>query len=195
MITFETERLILRSWRECDANDLYEICLDPELRQNGVNAYGCVNESLETIRHWMKQNEMLAILHKVDNLIIGLIGLGDMNRYDGYKELEYAISSDYRNNGYATEALERMLDYAFGELQILVIAAWVRSHNIKCARVLEKCGFIYEGTLRKHARDKGNTLCYSILGEDWEKFHKKKIIFGASIGSECRPSELFPNVL
>ena len=81
-------------------------------------------------------------------------------------ELEYAIAADYRNRGYATEALRRMVDYGFSEFDLEVIAAWVRSHNTGSVRVLEKCAFKLEGRLRRHARDRSDTLCYSILREE-----------------------------
>ena len=163
----ETERLIIRPWQENDAVELYEMCLDPEITHCGLSSYSSVEESLNVIRQQQETNEILAIVHKDSKQLIGYIGLSDMNRYSGYKELNYVISSEYRNQGYATEALKRMLAYAFDELNLSVVSAWVRSHNIKCVRVLEKCGFAYEGTLRKHARDKSDTLCYSILKEDW----------------------------
>lgn len=99
--------------------------------------------------------------------LIGFILFGDMNRYAQYKELEYAIAANHRNNGYATEALMAMLEYMFSERDTEVVAAWVRSFNKECVRVLEKCHFTYEGTLRKHARDRGDTLCYSVLKEEW----------------------------
>ena len=38
-------------------------------------------------------------------------------------ELEYAIAKKYRNKGYATQALKRMVDYGFSEMNLLVIAA------------------------------------------------------------------------
>ena len=47
-------------------------------------------------------------------------------------------------------------------------------HNKESVRVLEKCHFTYEGTLRKHARDRGDTLCYSILKEEWMEHRLKK---------------------
>lgn len=106
---------------------------------------------------------------------MGFINLSDMNRYDGYMELEYAIAKKYRNKGYATQALKRMVDYGFAEMNLLVIAAWVRSHNQNSARVLEKCSFSFEGRLRKHARDQSDTLCYSLLKEDWENLSKDSI--------------------
>lgn len=117
---------------------------------------------------------MRAIIHKDEQCLIGFVLLGDMNRYAQYKELEYAIAVNRRNNGYATEALTAMLEYMFSERDTLVVAAWVRSFNKECVRVLEKCYFTYEGTLRKHARDRGDTLCYSVLKEEWIEHKQKK---------------------
>ena len=167
MENIQSERLILGSWQESDAPELYAICLDPELQRSGIGSYHSPEECAKTIRLWGKQNEMKVLIRKEDHRLIGLIGLGDMNRYSQYKELEFAIAAGYRSMGYATEALRRMLYFGFGELNLLVIAAWVRSFNEKSVRVLEKCAFSYEGRLRKHARDQGDTLCYSILREEW----------------------------
>ena len=75
------------------------------------------------------------IADRRNNSFIGFISLGDMNRYDGYMEMEYAIATEYRNKGYAAQAVKQMLDYE----------------------------------LRKHARDKSDTICYSILREEWER--------------------------
>lgn len=45
-------------------------------------------------------------------------------------------------------------------------------HNKESIRVLEKCSFTFEGRLRKHARDKSDTLCYSVLREEWERLSR-----------------------
>jgi RimJ/RimL family protein N-acetyltransferase len=135
MGNIESERLILRDWLESDAQELYAICLDPELQRSGIGSYHSVDECLKTIFLWKEHNEMKAIVSKEGNNLIGLIGLGDMNRYCQYKELEFAIAVNYRNKGYATEAIRRMLAFGFRELNLLVIAAWVRSFNEKSVRV------------------------------------------------------------
>ena len=102
-----------------------------------------------------------------------MISLEDMNRYPQYKELEYAIAAQERGNGYAVEAVEAMLRYAFLQRDISVVAAWVRAFNQPSVRVLQRCRFTHEGTLRRHARDKGDTLCYSILKEEWMEAKKE----------------------
>ena len=164
----ETEHLILRNWQESDAPALYQLCRDETLRKSGVAFFESIQDAEVAIQFWAKSDQFKAIIHRESAELIGFISLGDMNRYEGYVELEYAIAADYRNRGFATEAVKCMVDYGFSKLNLAVIAAWVRSHNAESARVLEKCAFTLEGRLRKHARDQSDTLCYSILREAWE---------------------------
>ena len=164
----ETKDLILRTWQENDANALYELCQDTEMEKNGISYFDLPEECMEWVKAWAKEKGFQAIISKESNELVGFISLGDMNRYDGYFELEYGIGARYRNKGYATQAIRRMLEYGFSVLNASVVAAWVRSHNESSAHVLEKCSFTLEGRLRKHAKDKSDTLCYSILKEEWE---------------------------
>ena len=164
----ETEHLILRNWQESDAVTLYQICRDETLRKSGTAFFESVQDAVAAIRSRAEDDRFKAVIHRESAKLIGFISLGDMNRYEGYAELEYAIAADYRNRGLATEAVKRMVDYGFSELGLEVIAAWVRSHNAESVRVLEKCAFTLEGRLRKHARDHSDTLCYSVLREEWK---------------------------
>lgn len=167
----ETKDLILRNWQECDANALYEMCLDDTLRKSGIDFYNSITDSQNIIRYWKNNRGFKVISNRKNDIFIGFICLSDMSRYDGYMEMEYAVADKYRNNSYASQAVKMMLDYGFKEMNLSVIAAWVRSHNKASARVLEKCSFAFEGRLRRHARDKSDTLCYSILREEWEKIN------------------------
>lgn len=164
-----TPNLILRSWQESDADVLYELCQDEAFGHSGLWAYPSPDACREAIARMKAEPGSRAIVSRENGKVIGLIGLADMNRYDGYMELEYAVEKNCRGRGYASEAVRCMVDYGFGALGLLVIAAWVRSHNQASCRVLEKCGFTFEGRLKKHARDGSDTLCYSILREEWEK--------------------------
>ncbi len=165
----EARDLILRNWQEHDAKALYEMCCDEILRKSGIHFYDSVIESQNAIRSWKDNKGFKVIADRRNDGFIGFISLGDMDRYDGYMEMEYAIAAGYRNKGYAAQAVKQMLDYGFKEMGLSVIAAWVRSHNRESIRVLEKCSFTLEGKLRKHARDKSDTICYSILREEWER--------------------------
>lgn len=155
MILFETERLYARGISPQDAPVLLRLRQDPDVQQSGV----CIGEA--------PSEDTLALIRKADHAWLGILSLGDMNRYEGYLELEYALLREYRGMGYAAEAVRGLLSYAFFVRQAKVIAAWVRSGNERSLRLLEKSGFTLEGRLRRHARDGRDTLCYSILREEW----------------------------
>jgi len=48
-----------------------------------------------------------------------------------------------------TEAVTRVVEYAFDELHIELLTAFHTPRNIRSRRVLEKCGFQYEGTVQQ----------------------------------------------
>ncbi|MBE5958690.1 MAG: GNAT family N-acetyltransferase [Lachnospiraceae bacterium] len=169
------DQVKLIEWKESDANALFEMCLDETLRKNGIYYYDTIEEARNVIKHWQNMKGSKVIIEKETNSFVGFIILSDMNRYDGYMELEYAIEEKYRNKGYATQAIKKMIDYGFREMNLCAIAAWVRSHNVASVKCLEKNHFVFEGRLRKHARDKSDTLCFSLLREDWENINKDNI--------------------
>ena len=144
------------------------MCLDDTMRKSGIDFYDSIADSLNAVRCRENDRGFKVIADGKDSIFIGFISLSDMGRYNGYMELEYAVAAEYRNNGYASQAVKSILDYGFKEMHLSAVAAWVRSHNKASARVLEKCSFTFEGRLRKHARDKSDTLCYSVLKEEWE---------------------------
>ncbi len=168
------KKIYLRDVNSNDSSALFSMCTDVELRKNGFFYFENTDDAKNTIHLWQSNKDTVskAIVESATGEMVGIVCLGDMNRYRGYYELEYAISAKSRNKGYATQALREILPIAFEKRHAEVVAAWVRSHNTASVRVLEKCGFVFEGKLRNHARDKSDTLCYSITSEDWESLIK-----------------------
>ena len=71
---------------------------------------------------------------------------------DGVVELGYGISEEYRGYGYATEAVETILAWAFDQPGVTSVAAETEAGNAASRRVLEKCGFIPAGEGREGPR-------------------------------------------
>lgn len=69
------------------------------------------------------------------------------------REVAYAISKDYRNRGYTTEAVGGMMKYIFNSSTLDEIVAIVKPFNIASRRVVEKVGFrcMRRVTLSDHA--------------------------------------------
>jgi RimJ/RimL family protein N-acetyltransferase len=72
------------------------------------------------------------------------------------------------HRGYATEAVARVLDYAFADLKLDRVAAVVRLAKTASLHVLDKLGFHQVG----HRRDDGRQRCdeYRLAQEDWQQY-------------------------
>ena len=73
---FETDRLVLREWKETDAESLYEYAKNPDVGPiAGWPPHTSVQNSLEIIRNVLSADETYAVCLKEDNCAIGSIGL------------------------------------------------------------------------------------------------------------------------
>ncbi|MDU4696557.1 MAG: GNAT family N-acetyltransferase [Paenibacillus sp.] len=168
MKTLETDRLLLREWRESDASGYFDLFKSPDVTNAGARVCESVEEGREAVRAFIQSQESWAIVLQENDQLIGCITLEDIHRHDRYKELEYVIAAEAQNQGYATEAVQRVLRYAFTELKLYIVAVCHYPDNLKSKRVIEKCGFTYEGTLRGYSRNLKDSVRYSMTREEWE---------------------------
>ncbi|MGX5499178.1 GNAT family N-acetyltransferase [Bacillus wiedmannii] len=61
------------------------------------------------------------------------------------REIMYAVSSEYHNNGYATQATKGLIGYLFENTNMDVLNAIALIKNVPSNKVIEKCGFTYLG--------------------------------------------------
>lgn len=62
-------------------------------------------------------------------------------------EIEYCIGSAFQRNGFATEATKAVIKYGFNVMHLHKIQICSMTINDASMRVIEKCGFKYEGIL------------------------------------------------
>ena len=177
--TLETERLILRMWNKKDAPELYEYAKNPNVGPHaGWKPHESVHESRMIISQLFLTNMCWAIVDKETGKVIGSIGLEeDKLRPDvKSKELGYSLSEDYWKKGIMTEAAKRVIKHAFEDLRLDVLMIRTGDANLRSQRVIEKCGFAYEGTLRRTYRIYDGSIrevrCYSMLKEEYNKLYK-----------------------
>lgn len=104
-----------------------------------------------------------AITLKTSGELVGTISL--MSIEAGHQgELGYWIGVPYWGQGLCTEAGQAMVDYAFTGLGLARVHASHFSRNPASGRVLEKLGFIHEGTRRGHVRKWGKLEDLEIYG-------------------------------
>lgn len=181
MREIETERLRLTPWRDCreDAEGLYAYAKDPDVGPRaGWPPHQSVEESAEIIRELFMPHVVWAIREKDSGKIIGSIGLEpDRRREDvNSKEMGYSLSKECWGKGYMPEAAKAVMDYGFEEFGLTVMGICTGPDNHRSQRVIEKCGFKFEGRQRRGYRifdgsDRDN-MVYSILREEWEQCRK-----------------------
>ena len=81
-----------------------------------------------------------AIVHRTIGAVIGTCGFKGPPS-DGIVEIAYGVAPEYQGNGYATEAAEALVTYAFNVDPVRVVRAHTISNANASARVLVKCGF------------------------------------------------------
>ena len=149
----ETERLLLRPFRESDAEAFFKCCQNPNIGNNaGWKPHGSLEESQEILRSvFISQSGIWAIILKEDGRLIGSVGIiPDSKRENPQaRMLGYWLDESHWGKGYMTEAVQSVLDYGFNTLQLSLITANCYPHNERSQQVLKRHGFIYEGTLHQ----------------------------------------------
>ena len=145
----ETERLILRPWREDDAEDLYTYASDPDVGPPaGWPPHTSAEHSREIIRTVLTAPETYAVCLKENGKPVGSIGFhrNDLAEADDEYELGYWIGKPFWGQGLIPEASRELLRYAFEDLGMNRIWCGYYDGNEKSRRVQEKLGFVFHHT-------------------------------------------------
>ena len=176
MKELESERLILRSWTLEDLDDFYEYAKNDNVGPNaGWKPHESKEESEKILKSFIKNNEVWAIEYKENKKVIGSIGLhkDEMRMGIKAKMLGYVLSKDYWGEGLMTEAAKEVIKYGFEKEELDLISVRHFRFNDRSKRVIEKCGFKYEGTLRKGRKlfndEVVDIVLYSILKEEYRE--------------------------
>lgn len=149
---FETKRLLLRPWREEDAENLYQYASDPAVGlPAGWPPHTSAENSREIIRNVFSLPETYAVCRKEDGKPIGSIALKigentDMTAREDECELGYWIGKPFWGHGLIPEAARELLRHAFEELGMNRVWCGYYDGNVKSRRVQEKLGFVYHHT-------------------------------------------------
>lgn len=182
-VQFETERLLLRLCRLEDAEDVFAYAKDPEVGPNaGWQPHQSIEETRKILSMWIDNKELIfAIVLKETGKVIGTLGIeedGVRHNVPGVRSLGYVLSREYWGKGYMTEAVKAVIAYAFDVLRLELLSVNHYPYNLRSKRVIEKCGFHYEGTLRRATKVfDGKILdhcCYSMTKEEYEKWRRNQ---------------------
>ena len=116
-----------------------------------------------------KNAKNFALILKVDETLIGHMIFHKWFAPDTL-EVGWVINSSYQQNGYASEAANRLIEYGFNSLFSHRIIATCQPENVASWKILEKIGMSKEGHFKKCIFRRGkwiDELFYAILREEW----------------------------
>ena len=138
----ETERLIIDQIRAADKEDYFiNISHDKKVLENFICRYADTLEDFDFSSYPGRQ-ELFAIRLKETGRLIGIILYFDEK--EDSCEIGYGIGSAFWNQGYATEAVRRFLEYLFREKGMQTVYASFFTGNDASRRVMEKSGMTFD---------------------------------------------------
>lgn len=177
--TIESERLVLRAFQYTDDEDMLTYWIsDPEIQSMySEPVYTTKQEVKELLDKYITSYEKpdyyrWAIIEKQSQICIGQIAIFLVNDKNHFCEIEYALGRKFHRKGYATEAVNAILDFSFNQVNFHKVQVCHKEGNLASQGVIRKCKFTYEGTLRDFFYVNGgyvNRLYYSMLKDEYVK--------------------------
>ncbi len=177
----ETDRLLLRRFAYEDAKSMLsnwagDDCIQHMYGEPSYKTIDAVRNLLDKYIEGYNDDYYFrwAVIEKESGECIGQIAYFLVDGNNHFGEIEYCIGTAFQGRGYASEATRAVIDYGFDKIGFHKVQICVRPSNIPSRRVIEKCGFIYEGTLRDYFYIDGkyeDRMYFSIIRKDsnpWE---------------------------
>ncbi|MFS0672738.1 GNAT family N-acetyltransferase [Ornithinibacillus sp. 179-J 7C1 HS] len=159
-----TDRLLLRFFQKSDAEVVARLCNNYNIYKNTM--YLPYPYSKEHALIWMERHienfnankaYEFAITNKETGEVFGAIALSN-NQSFNHGEIAYWIGEEYWGHGFATEAAEAVINFAFKEKNYHKIFARYFTTNPASGRVMEKLGMTKEGILKEHVIKDGQYM-------------------------------------
>ena len=173
-MNIQGKNVVLRAISMKDANLLMELINDAETEKMlGGSSFPV---SLEGQEKWIAaqagRTDVLRciVALKENEEVIGTVILSDIDTKNGVAQVHIKMDKQRgRGKGYGSDALNTIVNYAFGEMRLNCIYADVLEYNTVSQKLFEKCGFLRDGVLRSRVFKGGryiNVVSYSRLKED-----------------------------
>jgi [ribosomal protein S5]-alanine N-acetyltransferase len=175
----ETERLVLRKMRLDDAEAMFAYASDPEVTRYVLwDTHRSIEDSESFLRSATEGYERgdfggWGIVLKDDGAFVGTCGVDAGYAPEHARaELGYVLSREHWGKGLMPEAVRAVIAFGFEKLSLNRVEARCIAENTASARVMEKAGMTYEGTLREREFIKGayrDIKLYSILRREYRR--------------------------
>lgn len=184
MLELMTQRLVLRPLRLSDSAAVFEYRSNPDVSRFQVWEPQDVREVRSFIAGLLDVEPdmpgtwyQLAITLRETGELVGDCGLHFPTERQGQAEVGITLAPAHQGRGYATEALERVLEYLFSDLGKHRVYATVDPRNAASIALLERVVMRREGHLRESAWVKGewaDDVIYAMLEKEWRSRRRSR---------------------
>ena len=174
--TLHTPRLRLRPFSDADAGSLFALHSNAHVLRYWDSPPWSdparAERFIATCREMAEEGTgaRVAMQRESDGVFIGWCTLSRWNPDYRSASLGYCLDDVAWGRGYATEAVRGLLQWGFDTLDLNRVQAEADTRNVASARVLEKLGFLREGTLREDCVVNGevsDSWVYGLLRREW----------------------------
>jgi RimJ/RimL family protein N-acetyltransferase len=171
------DRVSLRTIEEEDLDFLHTHINDPAVWR-GIDRSRPVTldaerEFLEGVRN---AADAVHLLVAAESTPLGVVSFDPIDWQARVAELGYWIAPDHQGEGYGTDAVELFVAYGFDQLGLHKLSATVYAFNDPSIRLLERLGFVREGTDRDAVfvdGERHDTHWYGLLAREWRAAREK----------------------
>ena len=170
-IIFETERLIVRLFRESDREGFSRLNQNSNVMRYFPSPLSAQqsNDMIDELQRRQEKNgyTFWATERKEDNAFLGFVGLnktGDNMPFPPSVEIGWRLDEDFWGKGYATEAAHGALEFAFTTLKAEEVISFTAEINEPSQKVMQRIGMKHAGEFFDHpALEDGHPLKRHIL--------------------------------
>ncbi|WP_138796431.1 GNAT family N-acetyltransferase [Halostella sp. PRR32] len=165
------DRVDLRTVEEDDLEFLRDHSNDPAIRRPMTFDTPTNLEQQRDRFDDMYADDDAGFLACVDGDPVGYVMLFHVDDSAGHAEIAYWTTPDAQGDGYTTEAVALLVDYAFDERRLHRLRARALESNAASRGLLEKLGFTEEGVQRDETFVSGeyvDTHFYGLLESEWD---------------------------
>ncbi|WP_317172093.1 GNAT family N-acetyltransferase [Salinimicrobium oceani] len=166
----KTSRLHLRQITENDLENIFAGLSHPEvIRYYGVS-YSSLDATWEQLE-WYAELERThtgiwwAITLKGANDFCGAIGFNNLSREHQKAELGFWLLPNFWGKGFVQESMQVIMEYAFNDLRLHRVEAFVETENKSSQKALLKQGFQQEGILRDSEIKDGRFISVAVFSK------------------------------
>ncbi len=159
-MVIHARELLLRPLKQSDAEGLLEIMKDATVQQMTVGfpsdpTADTALTIIKTRENWLKCGTGWQLAVEFEGNFIGLVGINAVSKSCSRASLDYVIAAKYRKRGFACSAVQAFIPAAAKRFSLHRLSASVFDDNIPSKKVLQKCGFSFEGIARDEIKKDG----------------------------------------